>query len=663
MSGSGHHLAGVVIAVGALLYAGVGGAADILSPADIRIAKAAFKDVELNRATRARQTIAKASDRTLKKLFDWVDFERTGTDASFARITTFIDKNPNWPRLRRLQRRAEEAITDSDPARRIADWLTKHPPVSGYGMVGLGEARSALGQKDEGGRLIRRGWIAGNFAQTRERQIIRRHRRLLTRDDHGRRLERLLWDGQTSAAWRMLRYVDKDTSLLAQARIALRRKSGGVDAAIARVPQALKQHPGLVYERLRWRRGKGRYDEARDLVLAPPPDMGRRSAIWWGDRAILARDALTEGYITDAYRVAAEHGMKASSGEPFAEAEWLAGWIALRFLGDPGTAKGHFQTMFGAVTYPISRARGAYWAGRALEAAGAHADAAAWYRRGAAYVTTYYGQLAAQRLGPETLFTLPPAPAADAARAKALGDHEMATVIKIIAAIGRQDRMRPFVRALEASDPSPAWRYLAGRLASAHGRADLGVALAKRSALDGRVIVETGYPSLDLPGPRGAGVALLEKPLVLATVRQESAFYAGAKSGAGARGLMQLMPRTASRVATRLRIPYSRSRLMTDGPYNLRLGQAYLAEMVQQFSGSYVLALAAYNAGPNRAQRWIKRNGDPREVAVDVIDWVEQIPFSETRNYIQRVMENLQIYRQRLRGSEVALSLEGDLNR
>ncbi|MHA1113302.1 MAG: lytic transglycosylase domain-containing protein [Alphaproteobacteria bacterium] len=454
----------------------------------------------------------------------------------------------------------------------------------------------------------------------------------------------------------MTRRVDAGWRALAEARLTLRAFRGGVDRAIARVPVALHDNPGLVYERLRWRRRKGRDDEAYAL-LNPPPDDLIRPEIWWRERAVLVRRALEQGEISRAYRLTLDHGLL--NGAAWADAEWLGGWIALRFLADSDVALRHFAAMYEGVRYPISKARAAYWAGRAAEAAGDDTRARDWYARAAVHVTTYYGQLAAQKLPVAARPRLAPPPAADAAARDTFADSELVRLVRQLAAIGESDRLGSFFAALIDSVSSGTVRALVVALAEEIGHPEFAVAAGKRATRHGVPYLPGAYPQPDIAPTDG-----LEPEFRLAVIRQESAFDAAAVSPAGARGLMQLMPATARRVARQQGVRYVRARLTRDTAYNLRLGSAYLADLLRAQKGSYVLALAAYNAGPTRARRWIRAFGDPRDFKTDVIDWIESIPLSETRDYVQRVMGNLQIYRLRANGeAQLALTPESDLHR
>ncbi len=629
---------------------------------DARKLKAGIEAVYQGNIRKARAYNKIIKDPLARKILTWARLSQPDPNAGFAEISDFMAANPDWPNQHALQRRAEEAITEKTPPDAVLAWFGNRNPLSGDGKARYGEALLASGLVKEGHAAIRDAWINGNFTKIRERAFYKRHRRLLSAADHRRRLDRLLWEGRYWPARRVLWKVPPDYRALSVARLFLRHGRGNVDTAIAKVPDELINDPGLIYERLRWRRRKGKYAAAREILDNPPDDLVR-PRLWWKERFLVARQALREGLITDAYRIAKEHGLDGNgAGVPaYAEAEWLAGWITLRFLEDSGVAKTHFERMYNAVKYPVSRARGAYWTGRALDAMGDTETAETWYGLAAHHPTAYYGQLAIARISPGASLELFPQPKADEDERKAFEAHELVRAVKVLGDAEGQDWLRPFILRLDELADMPGWRMLTSELAWANGRPDLSILVAKRTSRDNRTFSEAAFPEIVPPPVRGkAGGPQVEVPLVLAVIRQESAFNVKARSQANAQGLMQLMPRTALKVAKRLRIPFSRRRLVTDGIYNLTLGQAYLAELLEAFKGSYVLALAAYNAGPARVRRWLRKNGDLREADVDSIDWVERIPLGETRNYVQRVLENLQVYRLRLAKTDVALRLEDD---
>jgi soluble lytic murein transglycosylase len=645
-------LAAVSIAAGLLVPCPVP-AAPLTDSQAARLAKS-FKAVDDGHWTVARRGADGAGHALARGLVEWLILTDPRADPDFVALDAFLATHPDWPSRGLLRRRAEEAMPLDLPSGTVRAWFGRRAPLTAEGGMRLGTALIADGETDAAIKLVRDIWINGNFGSKQERIFYDRYRKYLTKEDHVARLDRLLWDGTYYSSRRMYRRVDPGHRALAEARLALRRMTGGVDSAIDRVPEDLRDHPGLVYERLRWRRRKGRDIDARELLAHASAD-SMAPEMWWREREVLARRALQEGHVSEAYDLARHH--KVTEGAGLVEAEWLAGWIALRFLREPDAAYGHFIRLYRIAEYPISRSRGAYWAARAAAAAGEQPRARFWYRTAAGYPTTYYGQMAAAEAESPPVFELPGDPDRQPEIVDKFVSHPMVDAVGILARFGEEDRIAPFIRRLYEIDEAPAWRAMVAELASRSGRRDLAVRTAKRAVRDGIELITQGYP--DLPEVRTG----LEKPLVLALIRQESAFDLKAVSAAGARGLMQLMPQTAASVARHLKTRYDPKKLTTDADFNLRLGQAYLGDLIADFGGSYILALAAYNAGPGRVRRWIREHGDPRDPEVDVIDWIEMIPFDETRNYVQRVMENLRVYRGRLEDTEVAFNPMGDLLR
>ena len=497
-------------------------------------------------------------------------------------------------------------------------------------------------------------WVNADFNKLDERSFLQRYRGMLRQADHVARLDRLVWGGYRAEARRIYPLVPPEYRALAETRLALGAEEAGAERLISRVPADLQRDPGLLYERVRWRRRKEHYADAIALLDGAPKDMGHPEA-WAVEREVLARYALADGNSRVAYRIAAAHGL--DTGAHFAELEFLAGWIALKFAHQPDTAYDHFVRLYETVKLPISRARGAFWSAEGADAMGYRQLANAWYATAADFITTYYGQLAAAHLGaPGASRIVEPQPTpADTA---SFYRRDLVKATRAFAQIGADEYVRTFVHDLSDRAETPVDHALVARLASEIGRPDLAIAAAKRASYAGVTLLAEGYPLEEVP-PGGS----VERPLILAMTRQESAFDRAAVSTAGARGLMQLMPATASHVAKALGMPFSQSRLTGDVRYNLTLGRAYLGDMLGSFAGSYVLAVAAYNAGPARVQEWIANFGDPRKKNVDVIDWIESIPVAETRNYVQRVLENLQVYRFRLGDRRLAFSLASDLRR
>ncbi|MBT6404653.1 MAG: lytic transglycosylase domain-containing protein [Rhodospirillaceae bacterium] len=584
----------------------------------------------------------------IAKYAAWLDHQRAAAKSSFDDITTFLAANPDWPRASELRRNAEEAIDETVSSEAVRTWFEAHPPISGAGALAHLDALQANGERDRLAELTPRYWRQLSIDRHTETDFLRRHGAQLGKDDHRARLDHLIWTQNHGAAQRMLRRVDPQTAALARARIALLRRTAGVDGAIARVPDTMRDAPELWYERLRWRRRKGKDNSARDILfelsgVRPQPHK------WATESQILARRALADGHYSEAARLVTGHGL--SAGAAFAESEFLAGWIQLSFLKAPNAAENHFATLYEGVRYPISRARGAFWKGRAAAARGEQEHAREWWQRAAEHPSTFYGQQALFSLGtqaPRFEFAQP----SDPVIRETFVSHELVVLVQRLHALGADASLRTFLLHLSGLAKNVEERLLVAQLAHEADRPREAVRAAKRANQLDNIVGAAGYPLWPLP-KRDADTPL-EDALVLSVIRQESGFDRTAISRAGARGMMQLMPATAQQVAKGLSEPYNRSRLLTDPGYNIRLGGGYLEQMLKRFNGSAPLALAAYNAGPHRVIRWVRENGDPRTGEIDMLDWIETIPFSETRNYVQRVLESVPVYRHLLSDTQLA---------
>ncbi len=616
----------------------------------------AIKQAQKRDWSKARATVALARNPLLSKIIEWAFLREPGPHAGFAERVAFITANPKWPNANDIRRRAEDAIDQSDSLAAVATWFESNPPLSNAGKAAYARALLAEGKTEQAHALAREAWTTGALNKEDERVFLTEFRSILTPEDHWLRIDRILYDEQTSAAERLMPYVDPGHAAVARARIVMITSKGNPDAAVSAVPQALQNDSGLLYSRVKWRREHDDEPGARKLV----PEFaagGPRPDLWWRERNALARDALAEGNITEAYALAKHHGSLDSVS--VSEAEWLAGWIALRFLKDGETALAHFEKVYDSVQTPPSLSRGAYWTGRTMDYLNRPDLAAEWYQRAAAFVTTYYGQLALARLQGDTIPQLPDDPAPTPEERAAFNTNEITRALRYLMDVDAKVYQRAFAQALTDNAASASDRQMTAELVGRFARTDLGVIIARNAAREKITLVKYGYPA-----PAYSYSDAPEKALVLAIARQESNFDVAAQSGVGARGLMQLMPPTAKALAKSTKQAYAEKRLTTDGAYNLRLGSVYLNTLVDTFDGSYILAAAAYNAGPNRPKQWIKQFGDPRDPAVDPIDWVEQIPFGETRNYVQRIMENVMIYRAVLKGTpQIQKTLEAELVR
>jgi soluble lytic murein transglycosylase len=557
----------------------------------------------------------------------------------------FLARRPDWPGLALLAQEGERAIPPgADPAAVIA-YFSNRAPETGAGLLRLAAAYAAQGMQGDAEASLIRGWRTLLLRAEDQAALLAAHGDLL-RPHHEARLDMLLWRGAERNARAMLPLVGEGWRKLALARIGLREQADGVDALIAAVPQALRDDPGLAFERFQWRARKGRNAEAVELALersASAGSLGRPEA-WASWRLTLARWALREGRARDAYRLAARHHM--TEGPDYAELEWFAGYVALSALGDPATALRHFRAFRVTVETPISLGRAGYWEGRALEAMGDAEGARAAYEFGGEHQTSFYGLLAAEKAGLPMDMSL-------ASGGREFPDWRGAAFVRssvfeaaqLIRAAGDRLLFTRFLLHLAEPFDTTAYGQLSDWALSV-GEHYTAVALAKQAAQRNIILPRAYFPVTGL-AETDFGVP---PELVLAIARRESEFNPEVVSSAGARGLMQVMPGTAEAMARTLGLEFAPERLTSDPAYNARLGAAYLRELIGRFGPNPVLVAAAYNAGPSRAARWIEERGDPRSAGTDVIDWIESIPFTETRTYVMRVAESLPIYRARLSG-------------
>ncbi|MCR8724849.1 lytic transglycosylase domain-containing protein [Frigidibacter sp. ROC022] len=574
---------------------------------------------------------------------------------SFADYRDFLARRGDWPGLPYLMRFGEKTTEGADPAAVVA-YYELEPPQTGKGVIAAIRAYQALGQTGDAEALAVLAWRSMSLDADQEAELLRQFPRLLAAH-HVARLDMVLWQGWKAEAERAMARVPDGWKALAAARMALHDGADGVDALIAKVPAELAGDAGLAYERYRWRKRKGR--DADALAMMEERSTSARALgypeRWSRDRRVIARDLMRAGKGAEAYRVASRHFLLPDDRD-YPDLEWLSGYLALRFLKDPALALDHFTRFRMAVDTPISLGRAGYWEGRALEAMGAPVDAQAAYEFGAEFQTSFYGLLAAEKAG------LPMDPALlgtetypDWHKADFLDSSVMQAALLLLKA-GEQDLAERFMRHLcESLDATEIGQMadMALDLDEPH----IALSLAKFAAARGIVLNRPYYPLSDL------AEAELPVPteLALSIARRESEFNPTVVSPAGARGLMQLMPGTAKEMAGTLGLDYELERLTTDPDYNATLGSAYLAKLVEEFGSNWMLVAAAYNAGPSRPRRWIVDYGDPRLPEVDAIDWIESIPFDETRNYVMRVTESIPVYRARLHGKVEPIALSAAL--
>jgi soluble lytic murein transglycosylase len=613
-------------------------------PAALRAALAAAQSRDwAGAAAAARPAGAVAQD-----VVEWLRL-RSG-EGSLGDYEAFLARRGDWPGLTLLREKGEAAVARSTTTTRVLAYFQGHAPRTPEGADALIRALRAAGRGAEADRAAAAAWVGLPFSEAQERAFVEAHGAAL-RAHHVARLDRLLWEGRLAEARRMLPRVPEGWRRLAEARLALAADAPGVDRLIAAVPRELADHPGLAHARFAWRMEKGRSADAQALLLersASAEALGRPEA-WARGRAALARAAMREGRGRDAYRIASTHRL--TSGGSYADLEFLAGYIALTMLKDPDRARGHFRHLADNVRTPISLARAAYWEGRAEEAAGRREAARAAWARAARHQTAFYGLAAAERLGLplDAALVSPGRPAAGAAVRSSVVEAGM-----LLWRAGDAARARQFMAHAAETLPAEALERL-GDMALAAGATNLAVIVAKEAAARGVILPRAYYPDTTLM-PEGLAVP---RPLALAIARRESEFDPAAVSPANARGLMQVLPGTAKLMADALGLPYREGALTTDPAYNARLGAAYLKRLTDEFGPALTLVAAGYNAGPGRPRAWIEQFGDPRRPGTDPIDWIEMVPFAETRSYIMRVAEALVIYRARAAGRAGPVELTG----
>lgn len=615
----------------------------------------AFAAMDAGHADLAYASVQHAHDAVLNKVFRAYYMAAPGNNASFAEMADFVTDNPDWPGLKDIRMIAEQKMPDQMAPMQVVDWFGVYPPVTLIGAYRYIDALNASGHGKEAQDFIRQRWINGDFRDDEFTAYYTRFGAYLSSDDHWARLDRLLWEGSSDGAHRMYGLVDSNAKILAEARMALaREKPHAFDIAL-QVPSERQSDPGLQFEKLRWLRRQGQDDMATEILEHAPSELGKPDA-WWEERQIMVRRAMDRRDYELAYRLAGDHG--AVNNKNLLQAEFLCGWLALRFLNRPDEARDHFEALYDHATTPISRARGAYWLGRSYETLNDGSAAQEIYQIASSLNITYYGQLAAARLSSDPVITAEPEPPIPSPVRAAFYARDIVRVIEHLHDLGGQStRVRIFFKAATDAAVKRADFVLLTELAYRLSRPDLAIEAAKAADQKNMLVAAGGFPLLGghIPSPP-------EPAFTHAVIRQESMFNPDASSPVGAKGLMQLMTPTAKSMAQHLGMKYRQQKLC-EPEYNLKLGTAFIQNQINSFDGSYVLALAGYNAGPSRVREWMTQIGDPRDPHVDPVDWIEMVPSPETRNYIQRILENLQIYRARLNGGEAQLLILKDLRR
>ena len=604
----------------------------------------ALQSIDQRRWSIGRNLIANTKDPLSAKLYYWLVFSKDHGDYSFGRLAQFIRNNPEWPGTRDLRLQAEKKMPDNLSAPDVVAWFDDYPPLTTRGMDKYLQALVFRGQAQKAKTYLTGWWGETPLTRDGQRYIYRKYANFLTNEAHKKRFDTLLFARQYTNAQAMAVVLGQGYKELAEARIALAENKNGVNGLISKVPASLQSDPGLLYERLRWRRKKDLNMRAIEILNnAPPAAQINNPKSWWRERHIMIRRLLENKKYKGAYHLASNH--KQTKGLPYAQAEWLSGWLALRFLNDAPKGLQHFEALYHKVSTPMSKSRAAYWAGRAARQLGQKDMAARWFADASRYQTVFYGQMAGAELGLASALPHAKPPVLTASDTQNFQKNELVQAAGLLKKAGMRKESSRFIQAFAAYNKTPQAYRFAADYAISIGQHHDAVRVAKKATSKGLFLTAQSYPVItdELKN------VSLEWALVHALIRQESMFDQYAQSPVGARGLMQLMPATAKETARKIGISHQTSWLTHRPSHNIRLGSQYLTDMLVRFGGSYPLAIAAYNAGPGRVDKWLETFGDPRTGEIDLIDWIELMPIYETRNYVQRVMESVYVYRLRLK--------------
>ena len=615
------------------------------SDRDVKYAKQAIAFMEKSNWKDAKKVAKKARAKSIYNFIEWRHLLTLGNKATFTEYKQFIEKFEDYPRLDRIKYLAEHKISlNNQTPDEIINWFQKYQPISGFGEMMLGESLIKNGNKDKGLKLVKKGFIRADLSKGDLIYFRKKFKKYLSKDDYIKRADYLAWENKYWDLKRMLRYLPKDFQSLYTARQLLMTRGYGVDAAIKKVPQKLKNDPGLNYDRLKWRRKKGRVDSSLEILLKikNTKDYMIRPDKWWVERFILARSLIYKKRYETAYKLTSNHAL--SEGPEFAEAEWMSGWIALSFLNDPLLAKNHFINFYNNVGYPISLSRGAYWLGRTFEKLKNYDESNKWYLEGSKYLTTYYGQLSHMKVKPNESYQLDSLMELDKSYIQEFYNKKLVATVYLLYELKKSKYTKHILRYLANENIDKGSEILAAKLATDISRFDFAIQVSKIASYQKRFHNKYNYPIISTPS-KVSNRKIPESALILSIIRQESEFDISANSRVGAQGLMQLMPYTAKTVSKQAKLGYSKSKLTKSPEYNINLGSFYIAGLILEYDGSYPFAIAAYNAGPKRVKYWKKLNKNPQKNQIDYVDWIELIKFKETRNYVQRVLENFNVYR------------------
>jgi soluble lytic murein transglycosylase len=632
------------------------------SQADIEAVKRVIDLSRKGKDDAAGKTIAEIRDPVARKLAQWIYLRSYNTNPSFQQFVQFITTNPSWPHVALFRRRAENALWDDrvDDATVLA-FFRQHPPTTAKGRLIFARALLAQGDRADAQAWVRKAWREDDFSAAVERIALDTLGSLLTPADFRARMEQRLYDDDAAAGLRAAEHLGGGDLAVARARAAVIERSNNAKALLDAVPMSERRDPGYIFSKANWLRRSGKIEEAARLILTAPMDAKALVDLnqWWIERRLLVRRLLDEGDYKTAFRVARDTPSP-TQGNYRVDQFFTTGWVALRYLHDPATAAQYFAHIGTGTTNPHALGRAGYWQGRAAEAMGRKAEARAFYEAAAQYTTTYYGQLARAQLGLKEL-GLRDVPHFSAKTVASLANLEIVRAVDILYKLDEPDLIAPIYAELGESATDLAGMAALCETARRHHDGRSMLLLAQSAMNRGYPLDYYAFPTIGLPDFKQIAPPI-EPAVAYSIARQESHFNQKVVSPAHAMGLMQVTPAAAIDTARRYKVKYDRGRLLSDPVYNMQMGAAELSNLIAGYRGSYILTFAGYNAGRGRVKEWLAELGDPRDRNVDPVDWVERIPISETRNYVQRIMENLQVYRARFGGGS-RLLIEADLHR
>ena len=584
------------------------------------------------------------NNEVLKKIIDWHFIYQNNNPEFFSKTNNFIKKNPNWPQKKFFRKKIELFIDSNLKNKEMIEFFKQNPPLTTKGAVNYVDALKKENGLENVKDIARKTWVEKKFTKRQSKDFYKKYKKILRKKDHIERIEKLTWVGRNYEARRMLSLLDKDKRNLYHAKIILRRRGGNVDRVISLINNNLLNDQGLIYERLRWRRKSRLYESAFDLIK-PLPNNLKYEKKWWLEISIIVRKLIENKEYKKAYNLIKDFSSK--SNELLSESEWYAGWISYEFLNlDPEIYINHFLNSYENTNHKGEKAKSAYWVGKSYEKISNKELSNLWYTNSSKFVTEFYGQLSFEKIKKnKPLISNEELYGKNLFVKEDLGfvESDIYKATELMLANGTRKNAKMFVSHLIYNNKSPGQLQIIAELSKNFDRSDLAIRAAKYAKKKNIYLYHYGYPQ---PKNKNDIYKDVEKELVYAVIKQESAFDPKAISRVGARGMMQIMPATASKVSKKIKLSYSKNRLTSDAQYNIKIGSYYLYSLIKEYD-SYLLALVGYNAGPRRINRWIKKFGDPRKENIDAVSWIENIPIKETRLYVKIVLSNLQVYRQK----------------